>query len=445
MRDENGGEVLATNQWWDDRALQGTEPGAAMVQVCKAIQSSPQTMRDRGVDMRMVRLYENDPALVSLYQFGDGPKVSASSGGDLSGDGTDIWNGLRAVVDTASAEISSKTPRIRAVTNGGNYTLKRRAKLLAKFVAAIFDETDMYELTQQAFVDACIFKYGVIQVYRDKDRVAAQRVLPFEILVDPTEGAFQMPRSLYRRRPMDKDAVRGQFLGGKSVKEQVLLERAIEAAPSVDAGRGGNGKSRLIWVWEGYHLPWRADGSDGRHRIAIEGTGGTLLDEKYKRQRFPFLFFRWANATMGFGGKSLSDIIAPTQLEIRRLIEKISRSERLACVPRVALPRGSKIIKSHINNKEGSYIEFTGQPPLFLSPQALSPEVYRQLERHWDKLWEIPGVARNLGTGSKPQGVISGQGQRDAKDIASQRFAVVQQRWDKWHIKVAGAVIDEAK
>jgi len=88
---------------------------------------------------------------------------------------------------------------------------------------------------------------------------------------------------------------------------------------------------------------------------------------------------------------------------------------------------------------------FTGQPPIFLSPQALSPEVYRQLERHWDKLWEIPGVARNLGTGSKPQGVISGQGQRDAKDITSQRFAVVQQRWDKWHLKVAGAVIDEAK
>ena len=432
---------VTTNRWWDGKALLGGETKArALVNVCKAISSNPVVVRDRQTDLRMARLYENDASISSLYQFG-GATTSVRQPDD--GYGAQPWNELRSCAEAAAAQVAGKKPRTKFITTGGDFKEREKADLLTSFTDAIRAETGLSEIAQDAFVDAEVFKYGCVQCFADRDRVAYQRVLAGEILVDPSEGQFGQPRSIHRQRPGDKDLVIAQFVDGNdqlTKTEKVKLENQIHKAPSIEGSRG-SAASRMVWVYEGWHLPTHAEADDGRHVLAVNGVDMELVDEPHKRQRFPLLFFRWSKALTGFGGRSLAEIASYTQLEIRRLLEKIARGERLICVPHIGLKRGSKIVKN-VNNDIGSYIEYTDTPPGFIVPGAFSPEVYAQLMRHCEKVWELAGVSKTFGTGQKPAGVISGPGQRETQDIASARFTLVQQRWDQFNVDLDRAGID---
>lgn len=428
-------ESPTTNLWWDETALlPGESKAQALVNVCKSISSNPIVVRERQTDLRMLRLFENDATISSLYQFG-GAAPSVRQADD--GYGAQPWNELRAVVEAAAAQIASKKPRTRFMTDGADFETREKAKTLSTFCDAIRAETSLYEIAQDVFVDACVFKYGVIQRYNDRDRVRFQRVLPGEVLVDPAEGMFGTPRRIQRRRPADKDGLISQFAKGNA-----KLALAIEQSRPIEGSRGGTA-SRMVWAYEGWAMPSHEGADDGRHVVAVDGVSEALVDEKHTLPRFPLLFFRWSKQRVGFSGKSICEVGSYTQLEIRRLLEKISRGERLICVPHIALKRNSKIVKN-VNNEIGSYIEFSDVPPQFLSPEAFSPEVYQQLERHCNKVWELAGVSKNFGQGTKPAGLTSGKAQRDAVDIASQRFTLVQQRWEEFNVDLDRAGIDGA-
>jgi hypothetical protein len=79
------------------------------------------------------------------------------------------------------------------------------------------------------------------------------------------------------------------------------------------------------------------------------------------------------------------------------------------------------------------------------SPQALSPEVYQHLERHWAKGFEAYGVSPSAASGQKEAGVTSAVAIRESLDVQTARFAVLAQRWEQLHLDVARAAIDIAR
>ena len=419
--------------WWPEGL--DVPRGRAMLDVAREIERSPAEMMRADLNLLYGSLYEGR-GLTSLYQYGGAATMAGSAAGLNTGDVT--WNQVRSVVQTVSSQVSRSKPRARFVTTGGNYKQKKRAKKLTAYCDGLFQEAKAYEKTQQVFVDAGVFDVGAVEVYRDGDRVRMARILACEILVDANDAIYGTPRSIYRRRFVDKSQLLAKF---KAPEAQQAIRDCRTADP---IGQGSVG--HLVEVYEGWHLPSAVGAKDGRHCIAVEGDGGTLLDEVYTRDYFPVILFVWDHALSGAYGRSAAEILLPNQMAINTLLDKIARAQHLACVPRVGISRGSKILKSEITNNIGSVIQYTGNmPPVWWSPQALSPEVYQHLERHWAKGFEAYGVSPNFAAGQKEAGVTSGTAIRESLDVQTARFAVLAQRWEQLHLDVARAAVDIAR
>jgi hypothetical protein len=97
-------------------------------------------------------------------------------------------------------------------------------------------------------------------------------------------------------------------------------------------------------------------------------------------------------------------------------------------------------------NGIGSVIRFQGNsPPIFWSPQALSPEIYQQLERHYEKAFALYGVNAQIAAGQKEAGVTAAVAIRESLDIQTARFSVLSQRWEQLHMDIARRCVDIAR
>jgi hypothetical protein len=426
-RRETNGPQLG---WWPETL---DERGAAMVALAKQIETSSAELMRNDLNLLYGSCYEGR-ALTSLYQYG-GAAVLSQGATSLASTVDVSWNQIRSVVQTVASQVSRTKPRARFLTTGGNYKQKRRAKKLTLYCDGLFQEAKAYEKTQQVFVDAGVFDVGALEVYRDGDRVRMARILACEILIDANDGIYGTPRSMYRRRFIDRSMLKARF---------PKCADAIARATAADPVHNG-AQASLIEVYEGWHLPSTPNAKDGRHVIAIAGQGGTLLDEVYKRDYFPVILFTWDRSLAGAYGRSAAEVLLPNQTAINTLLDKIARAQHLACVPRVGIQRGSKVLKSEITNGIGSVIQFGSMPPVWWSPTALSPEVYQHLERHWSKGFELYGVSSDTASGRKEAGVTSGTAIRESLDIQTARFAVLAQRWEQLHLDIARAAIDIAR
>lgn len=420
-------------RWWSKDAAEAR--GRVMVDTAKAIESAPGEMERADLNLLYGSMYEGRP-LQSLYQYGGAVAMSGGISGLVNAPEV-TWNLTRSVVQTIASQVSRARPRARFVTTGGNYKQKRRAKKLTTFCDGLFAETDLYETTQQVFIDAGCFDIGAVQVFRDGDRLKAERVLACEILIDANSAIYGKPRTLYRRRFIDRDVAMARWGTTDELREK------IAEAPSADPVFDG-AHTNLIEVYEGWHLRSSRKAKDGYHAIGIDGIDEPLFEEEWTKDYFPIVLFRIDPALAGPYGVPAAATLLPIQVAVNTLLDKIARAQHLAAVPRVALQRGSKIKKSDITNGMGSIIEFSTVGPTFFTPTALSPEVYAHLERHFQRGFELYGVNRSFAAGMTDSGAAAIKVREDV-EVQTARFAVLAQRWERLHLQIARIMVDMAR
>lgn len=419
--------------WWAEETEDG-ERGRVMVEVAQQIESSPSEMLRQDLNLLYGSLYEGT-GLVNMYQYGGRATLNAIANGNGIVTGESTWNQIRSVVNTVSSQVSRSKPRARFVASNGDYLQEERAKKRTMLCDGLFNLERVYEKTQKAFTAAGVFDCAGVEVVRGPKRPHVELVMATEILIDPNDGIYGRPRSMYRRKFIDR-AIVLRLYGDTDERRQAILAAQAED-PTLQGGR-----ANLIRVYEGWHLPSEQGASDGRHVIAIKGDGGTLIDQPWTKDYFSIRLFSWDPALSGPYGRSAAEVLLPNQVAINVLLDKIARAQHLACVPRVGIQRGSKILKSEITNGVGSVIQFGTMPPVWWSPTALSPEVYQHLERHWAKGFESYGVSPAMASGQKATGTVSGEAIRESLDVQTARFAVLSQRWEQLHLDIARQMID---
>ena len=437
-------------RWWDREVTPDDESiGAAMVNSARAIEKSPSEQLRYDLNLLYGSLYEGRE-LTNLYQYGGqsmvtGGGISVGMGG--MGQITQItWNVIRSVVQTVASQVSRSRPRARFITSGGTYAQKIRAKKLTTYCDGLFAEAKVYEKTQQAFVCAGAFDVAGIHVYEDNDRVGVDLVRACEIMIGANDGIDAKPRSMYRRKFIDRGVLLAKFARGKANEGKRL---AINAANKADPVADSSG-SNLVEVYEAWHLPSSDKAEDGWHVLAIEsqagGGGGTLLVEPYAKKYFPIILFSLDPALSGPYGVSAAATLLPIQMAVNVGLDRIARGQHLACRPGVWLPLSAKVTKGQINSAIGSTNYYAGTtPPTFYTPQAFSPEVYAQLERHFEKGFSLYGVNAQVAAGTKEAGTTSAVAIRESLDVQTARFAVLSQRWEALHMEIARIAIDTAR
>jgi hypothetical protein len=379
------------------------------------------------------RLYGNMP----LFNFVGSGINKQSLANNLPVD-RPTMNVVQSCVDTLVSRITQSRPRPIFLTDNGDYKERRLAKQLNNFVAGELYSSDAYALGELILRDAAVLGSGCIKVVEKNGKVALERVLLTELLVDPNETMLAGPRQMYQFMLVDRSVVAAE----NPEVSQGIIDRAEQAFPDTGGDAARSVSDQIILV-EGWHLPSGPGAKDGRHTIAC--SSGIILDESWEKEEFPFVFLHFSPRIMGFWGQGLSEQLMGTQIEINKLMMTISASINLVGVPRVFVEDGSRIVKAHLNNAIGSIVTYRGTAPNYVVAPCVAPEIYARLESLIGYAYQQSGISTLSASSQKPAGLTSGEALREYDDLQSDRFAALAKRYDNMFVELAYHIIDEAK
>jgi hypothetical protein len=242
----------------------------------------------------------------------------------------------------------------------------------------------------------------------------------------------EQPLQLHQRKFRQRDEVLAMF---PKFKEEIM------GAEQVAGGTATFSTADIIPVIESWHLPSGKRAGDGYHTICIQNA--TLFSEKYTKDYYPIFFFRWAHQTLGFWGRGISHEIWKLQRELDMILQTIQRAQRLVGGPIIAVEAGSNIAEDHLtSNKLAKIVEYTQTAPQYLDPPCVQPELYEHAQYLEDRMYKVTGVSQTQATGTKDPTLKSAVAQREAADQAAGRFEIVGQRWERFFLTLADAVVD---
>ncbi len=342
-------------------------------------------------------------------------------------------NVIQSMIDTVVSKITKSRPKATFLTDGGNWSMQTKAKKLTKFVEGQFYASNYYQIASLAFLDSCIFGTGAIKIFKDGNKVRAERVFIDEIIVDDAEAYYSEPRQMHQRKYIHRDMLKEMFPDKVGFIESAGVNSKdfyTSSAPTED----------MLPVIESWHLPSGEEAKDGKHSICLENV--TLFSEPYNKSYFPFVFIRWGVRPLGFFGQGLSEQLSGIQLEINKILKTIQVSMHLTSIPKVFVEASSKVVTAHLNNKIGGIIKYVGTKPSYESVSAIPQDLFMHLDRLYNRAFEIAGISQLSAQSSKPAGLDSGRALREFSNIESERFQSVAKRYEESFMEASKIFID---
>lgn len=349
------------------------------------------------------------------------------------------YNVVASCVDTLANKIAKNRPKPQFLTEKGKPNEKRKAEKLAKFVEGQFYHGKVYRKGQRCFVDAAVWGTCFLKVFNDGRKVISERVIPEEILCDDADAIHGNPQTLYQVKPVNKAILKSKYPKHASVIDSIV-QNLNHSSYNRDE------YSETCDVVEAWHLPTQGkDGkwTGGKHVICVDGAD--LFVEKWERPNYPFAKFMLKPKLLGYWGTGIPEEIVGIQVQINKMLIEWQRADHLLSAPAVFLEKGSEILSSHMNNEIGRIVRFKGMPPQVQPFDVITPQREVQIERLYQKAFEIIGISQLSAQSMKPSGLDSGKALREFNDIESERFALIGQAWENFYMDVADLYIDEAK
>ncbi len=422
-------DTMTLTEWWTEDK---SDKAASAMLTTAAYLKETQSNRYRMAAI-YARLYGNQ----NLFSFAG---VSMSKLNETTGSPSErpTFNLIQSATDTLVSRISQSRPQPIFLTDNGDYKQRTLAKKLNGFVGGEFYRCKTYELATTVLRDALVEGTGIVHTYENADnKVSMERVLLTELLVDPNEAMYGEPRQLYRLKLVDRKVLMAAFPEHKK-----KLEYAAKGTPD-NSSDSSKTVSDLIMVVEGWRLRSGKNTDDGRHMLAC--SSGSLLDEPYTKDRFPFSFLHYSPRLLGFWSQGLAEQLMGTQMELNSILYTISQAIKLVGVPRVFQEDGSKVMSSAHNNQIGVIVKYRGVKPSYEVAPSNAPELYAERDKLIQYGYQQCGVSALQASSQKPQGLDSGEAIRTYDDISTDRFASLSRRYDNLFIDLAYQVIDLAK
>lgn len=359
---------------------------------------------------------------------------------DMRGPAGLALNVVKAVVQTIQAQTIRGKVRPMFLTSGADWAKQRQIKRVDAFAQGAMYHAQVDRLAPELSLHALVAGTGIGKVTCGEDgRPALDVVLPQELLYDPIDGARRNPRCLYHVRPVARDALlEHPAFAGKAD----LLKGAgnPELSPACSAWR--DALVDQVTVVEAWRLPSSPDADNGRHIIALDN--GTLVDEPWCQAAHPFVFLRWDQRVAGFLGVGIAQDLRAVQLEINRLLLCI-QEQMLRAGPKVFVARGSGVNPADLAvGRIWDIIEYTGQEPKMAVFATVAPEMFAQVDRLYQRAFDITGVSQQSSRGEKPAGVTSGVAIQTTTDLQTGRLVGYSQAYESLHVDIATAFLDTA-
>lgn len=430
--DANGGQAMLA-EWW-----KADEDGRLASELCGTAAYLKQTqtyrMRQLAVD---VRLYCG----LSVYSYA-GSNVSKMDKTRSLPDDRPTFNLIQSATDTLVSRLSQNEPQPKFLTDGADYKQRHLAQELNRFILGEFYQVKAYQKAVKMLRDGIVMGGSALKVFEGEDgKVCVDRVLQTDLFVDDNDSLNGDPQTLYQLKLVDRDK-----LMANNPKAKGVIASTPNSYPdnSPDTGRT---TADQIMVVEGWKLPSGPDPEapgfiPGRHTIAT--VQGIVTDEPWLKSKFPFVFFNYSDAFLGFWGQGLATQLFGTQVSLNRILYTITRAITLVGVPRVFIDQSSKVVKAHNNNEIGVIITYSGTKPSYEIAPCNAPELYRERDKLIEYGYRQCGVSDMQATGEKPGGLSSGEALRSYDDINSDRFSSLSKKYDNIFVDLAYLITDTA-
>lgn len=338
-----------------------------------------------------------------------------------------VFNVVGSSIETLVNKVGRNKPWILFLTDGEDFSARMVGKRWSRFVDGVFHETDTYRLTRQLTQDALTYGNGFIKASKSMDgkRIIHDIVLPDELLVDPWDALYfgTWPRSIIHRTFVS----RTELLSVYGDDEEARF--AIETAPGsyqgpMWAGPSTNAQTAMVAVLDAYKLP-DADGTPGRHALVISDRMA-LVDEPYKRKRFPFVKMTAVSAGRGFWDIGVPEILGPFQSNINRTQQVIDELQRRMATGRWTVTNGSGVTVDALGSRAAGVIFHNpGMAPEWITPGAVPAEIYKHLEDTISRAYKRIGISELAAQAMKPAGLNSGEALRAFESSESERYVTL--------------------
>lgn len=338
-----------------------------------------------------------------------------------------------SAVETLYAFIGKNRPKATVVTHDGSFEQRQQGELLDRFLYGEFIHHNVWEKAQLMFRDACVFGTGFLRVDVDPvdNEIFIERVLPDEVIVDQRECVSgSLPLQMHLRRVVNRHVLLAMY--GDDPKARL----AIEGAKSNWISYRNPANDYLV-VCESWYR-----GKNGRHAIAVEGA--TLLDEPYKRDRFPFIKFCYREPLTGFYGSGIVELAMPYQLRMNRLNHTIEKGQNLYAKPWTFMDAASQVIRQQFSNELGDFYYYRGQKPETVIWPGVSPEMYAERSHIREQCWSDLGLNAMQISGQMPaqSRMDSSKAIREANNIHDERHAPCAQRYERTILELAEHMVE---
>jgi hypothetical protein len=381
-------------QWWE---LGDRDIGPAVAQ-----------LGSRLWDYDSARRYEVE---TNLKRFGGKTLRGLFYGRDQIFDKRNLrLNMTKAITESLTAKVGKNRPRPTVLTDGGNWSLRRRGKQLQKFLDGSYQQAEIYQKIPLMFRDALLSGTGVMHFFPKFGRMqpGVERVFPLELLVDPVGAVNGDPQELVRVKVIERERLNRMIPGHR---EEIYDSARVPLDELPQYEDVPNGNPEMVRVWEAWRLADYTNEGElvpGRRVIAV--SSGTLLTEEYEDDFFPFEFFHWSPPVRGFWGDSAVGEIRGIEQEVNTLLQSTQKAMRLTGQPWVLTPDTAKVKTDKLTNEAGLIVKYSGMtPPTVVSFQPQHPSVMQQANYLYGKGFEILGTNENQASGTKPPGIDSGR------------------------------------
>jgi hypothetical protein len=354
------------------------------------------------------------------------------------------YNLVYELVSTVKAMLLAPgSPLVTFVTNNGTFELQRRAKLLNTFVEGIFYQCGVPGEAAKVLSDSLVFGTGFLKVSANPidNNIKVQRVWPGNVWTEMYDGRDGSPRCLYQIDLIDKDELAYMY---PDKADEILKASAL----STSGFTSDLYSSRQMPFYEAWRLPAAAEiapgeTGHGRHVLAIDGC--VIVDEEYEDLDFPFAVLRYEDATTGYFGRGLGELLYGHQTTLSRVEFAEAHAWSQFALPRLYLNIASKMNRNHVaSSRSGLMLEGMGPPGdaiQVLNWSATHPNFVAFKEWIIESAHQFCGVSTFMSSGNKPAGLDSGAAQREYADIQQNRFSVLSEKWGQLHVDLTEKII----
>lgn len=390
------------------------------------------------------------------------------------------YNVCRGAVDTLQAKIAKQRPLPQCLTQKGNWGTQKRARKMTQFLEGEFYRQRIYEKHAPTIVrDALIFGRGILKVWTEGRRIKVERSLPWEVYADEWDARYGSPRNMFQERSMDRSVALETFArsagGGWNQKIRTAILDAGRFSESDRWSSNGGCTVDRIDVVEAWHLCDRPEaherGEDdvdeedededkptgepmgqgdepkthkcnGRHVVIT--TAGTLLDEPWPYDYFPFAVLGYSEAVVGCWAKGLIEQIEGYQYEINLSSERLSEMFRLSGV-HILVPDNAKISYQDIRNGINVTGHAPGGTPTVHQMDLVNEHVRARPRELTEDALNDSGLSQMSVQSEKPQGITAGVALQTLDDIETERFLIFGRFYEAWNLEIGRRFIDCAK